>query len=86
MGWIVRPRVLQLIYADNYGDPYNAVVTVTFTEPTKVHLSGLLSTHKFKAKEYKDLYNTLEGMGVKQVTWERIKDGKTTSRTLTIGD
>jgi hypothetical protein len=58
-----------------HGDAYRAAVTVRWQSPTHVEMVGLVAD-RFTPADFKAIEQLLATVGVRIVTWIRLKNGK----------
>jgi hypothetical protein len=83
--WFFEVKMVRALKSKNYGDPYSAIANLT-SNGEKMHIDSHLSVNneELTKEDFMTIYKFCQSMGMKGISYDRIKNGLRTSKEIDI--
>ena len=83
--WIFEVKMVRALKVRKHGDPYSAVANLT-ANGEQVYIDSHLSVNheELNKEDFMTIYRFCESMGMKHISYDRIKNGVKSSKVVTI--
>ncbi|NCP66435.1 MAG: hypothetical protein GW763_09875 [Paraglaciecola sp.] len=83
--WIFEVKMVRALKVRRYGEPYSAVASLT-TNGDQVYIDSHLSVNneELTKDDFMTIYRFCESLGMKHISYDRIKNGIKTSKMVDI--
>ena len=83
--WVFEVKMVRALKVKKHGDPYSAVANLTATGES-VYIDTLLTKdgEELSKKDYLTIYKFCEALGMKEINYDRIKNGNRRMQSVVI--
>ena len=83
--WFFEVKMVRALKSKNYGDSYSAIAHLT-ASGEKMHIDSHLSVNgeELGRDDFMTIYKFCQSMGMKSISYDRIKNGSRTSKQVDI--
>ena len=83
--WLFEVKMVRAIKSKNYGDPYSAIAQLT-ASGEQMHIDSHLSVkdEELSKDDFMTIYKFCQSMGMKSISYDRIKNGFRSSKKVDI--
>lgn len=85
--WFFEVKMVRAIKSKNYGDSYSAIAQLT-ASGEQMHIDSHLSIkdEELSKEDFMTIYKFCQSMGMKSITYDRVKNGFRTSKQVDISE
>lgn len=85
--WFFEVKMVRALKSKNYGDSYSAIAQLT-SNGEQMHIDSHLSVQneELSKEDFMTIYNFCQSMGMKSISYDRIKNGLRTSKKVEISE
>ena len=86
-GWFFEVKMVRALKSENYGDPYSAIAHLT-SSGEQMHIDSHLAVDNadLNKDDFMTLYKFCQTMGMKSISYDRVKNGTRTSKQVEISE
>ncbi|MDU0353307.1 hypothetical protein RS130_04610 [Paraglaciecola aquimarina] len=84
-GWLFEVKMVKAIKVKNHGEPYSAVASMT-ANGDQMYIDSHLSSNneELQKDDFMAIYKFCQSMGMKNISYDRIKNGLKTTKNIDI--
>jgi hypothetical protein len=85
--WFFEVKMVRALKSKHYGDPYTAIAQLT-ASGEQMHIDSHLSVkgEELSKDDFMTIYKFCQSMGMKSISYDRIKNGFRTSKQVDISE